>query len=75
EFCTTLSTLFDTLGDTQKWFTFCINLNDSQLPNQLKEQSVKGQVRSAGLVKVAEQDVCVFEVSRTPEEFCQQYRD
>ncbi|KIK19167.1 hypothetical protein PISMIDRAFT_13857 [Pisolithus microcarpus 441] len=56
EFCTTLSTLFDTLGDTQKWFTFCINLNDSQLPNQLKEQSVKGQVRSAGLVKVAEQD-------------------
>ncbi|KIK18730.1 hypothetical protein PISMIDRAFT_14116 [Pisolithus microcarpus 441] len=55
EFCTTLDTLFDTLGlgDTQNWFIFCINPNDSQLPNQLEEQSVKGQVRSAGLVEVA----------------------
>ncbi|KAI6017630.1 P-loop containing nucleoside triphosphate hydrolase protein [Pisolithus microcarpus] len=63
EFCTTLDTLFDTLGDTQNWFTFCINLNDSQLLNQLKERSVKGQVRSAGLVEVAEQGVCMFEGS------------
>ncbi|KAI6037190.1 P-loop containing nucleoside triphosphate hydrolase protein [Pisolithus microcarpus] len=43
EFCTTLDTLFDTLGDTQNWFIFCINLNDSQLLNQLEERSVKGQ--------------------------------
>ncbi|KIK18436.1 hypothetical protein PISMIDRAFT_14352 [Pisolithus microcarpus 441] len=54
KFCTTLDTLFDTLGDTQNWFIFCINPNDSQLPNQLKERSVKGQVHSAGLVEVAE---------------------
>ncbi|KIK20513.1 hypothetical protein PISMIDRAFT_12895 [Pisolithus microcarpus 441] len=55
EFCTTLDTLFDTLGDTQNWFIFCTNPNDSQLLNQLEERSVKGQVRSAGLVEVAEQ--------------------
>ncbi|KIK16151.1 hypothetical protein PISMIDRAFT_16019 [Pisolithus microcarpus 441] len=54
KFCTALDTLFDTLGDTQNWFVFCINPNDSQLLNQLKERSVKGQVHSAGLVKVAE---------------------
>ncbi|KIK28141.1 hypothetical protein PISMIDRAFT_7668, partial [Pisolithus microcarpus 441] len=54
EFCAALDTLFDTLGDTQNWFVFCINPNDSQLPNQLEERSVKGQVRSAGLVEVAE---------------------
>ncbi|KIK12037.1 hypothetical protein PISMIDRAFT_19040 [Pisolithus microcarpus 441] len=53
EFCAALDTLFDTLGDTQNWFVFCINPNDSQLPNQLEERSVKGQVRSAGLVEVA----------------------
>ncbi|KAI5983209.1 P-loop containing nucleoside triphosphate hydrolase protein [Pisolithus albus] len=44
EFCTALDTLFDTLGDTQNLFVFCINLNDSQLPNQLEGRSVKGQV-------------------------------
>ncbi|KIK12469.1 hypothetical protein PISMIDRAFT_18730 [Pisolithus microcarpus 441] len=53
KFCAALDTLFDTLGDTQNWFVFCINPNDSQLPNQLEERSVKGQVRSAGLVEVA----------------------
>ncbi|KAI6013665.1 P-loop containing nucleoside triphosphate hydrolase protein [Pisolithus microcarpus] len=57
EFCAALDTLFDTLGDTQNWFVFCINPNDSQLPNQLEERSVKGQVRSAGLVEVAERAV------------------
>ncbi|KAI6017741.1 P-loop containing nucleoside triphosphate hydrolase protein [Pisolithus microcarpus] len=43
--------------DTQNWFVFCINPNDSQLPNQLEERSVKGQVHSAGLVEVAKQAV------------------
>ncbi|KAI6130624.1 glycosyltransferase family 2 protein [Pisolithus croceorrhizus] len=75
EFCAALDTLFNTLGDTQNWFVFCINPNDSQLPNQLEGRSVKGQVRSAGLVEVAKRNACVFEVGMTPEEFCQRYRD
>ncbi|KIK16514.1 hypothetical protein PISMIDRAFT_15777 [Pisolithus microcarpus 441] len=54
KFCAPLDTLFDTLGDTQNWFVFCINLNNSQLLNQLEERLVKGQVHSAGLVEVAE---------------------
>ncbi|KAI6154712.1 P-loop containing nucleoside triphosphate hydrolase protein [Pisolithus tinctorius] len=36
EFCAALDMLFDMLGDTHNWFVFCINPNDSQLPNQLK---------------------------------------
>ncbi|KAI6019144.1 glycosyltransferase family 2 protein [Pisolithus marmoratus] len=75
EFCAALDTLFDTLGETQNWFVFCINPNDSQLPNQLEGRSVKGQVRSAGLVEVAKRNACVFEVGMTPEEFCQRYKD
>ncbi|KAI6120169.1 glycosyltransferase family 2 protein [Pisolithus croceorrhizus] len=63
EFCAALDTLFNTLGDTQNWFVFCINPNDSQLPNQLEGRSVKGQV--------ARRNACVFEVGMTPEEFCQ----
>ncbi|KIN97950.1 hypothetical protein M404DRAFT_31759 [Pisolithus tinctorius Marx 270] len=43
KFHTALDTLFDMLGDTHNWFVFCINLNDSQLPNQLEGWLVKGQ--------------------------------
>ncbi|KAI6144420.1 hypothetical protein BKA82DRAFT_86666, partial [Pisolithus tinctorius] len=75
EFCAALNMLFDMLGDTHNWFVFCINPNDSQLLNQLKGRSVKGQVRSSGLVRVAKRNACVFEVSMTPDEFCQRYRD
>lgn len=75
EFRAALDTLFETLGDTQNWFVFSINPNDSQLPNQLEGRSVKGQVRSTGLVEVAQRNVNVFEVGMSPEEFCQRYKD
>ncbi|KAI6004530.1 hypothetical protein F5J12DRAFT_679722, partial [Pisolithus orientalis] len=75
EFCTALNTLFNMLGDTHNWFMFCINLNDSQLPNQLEGQLVKGQVCSSGLVEVAKRNACMFEVGMTLDEFCQRYRD
>ncbi|KAG2336698.1 P-loop containing nucleoside triphosphate hydrolase protein [Suillus weaverae] len=75
EFRSALDTLSETLGDTQNWYIFCINLNDWQLPNQLEGRSVKGQVRSLGVTEIAKRNVNMFEVGMTPEEFCQRYRD
>jgi chitin synthase len=75
EFRSALDTLFETLNETQAWFVFCINPNDSQLPNQLEGRSVKGQVRSAGLPEIARRCVNTFEVNMTPEEFCDRYRE
>ncbi|KAL4074989.1 hypothetical protein V8B97DRAFT_1948869, partial [Scleroderma yunnanense] len=37
------------LSETQAWYIFCINPNDSHLPNQLKGCAVKVQVRNIGL--------------------------
>ena len=75
EFTSALDTLFQTLDETQAWHVFCINPNDSQLPNQLEGRSVKGQVRSMGLPEVAKRNVNVLEVSMTPEEFCDRYKE
>lgn len=74
EFRTALDTLFETLEDTQPWYVFCVNPNDSQLPNQLEGRSVKGQVRSAGLSEIARRCANVFEVNMTPDEFVTRYR-
>ena len=67
--------LFDTLEEAQAWYVFCINPNDSQLPNQLEGRSVKGQVRSLGLSEIARRCANVFEVAMTPSEFVDRYRD
>lgn len=75
EFRAALDTLFETLEETQTWYVFCINPNDSQLPNQLEGRSVKGQVRSIGLSEIARRCGTVFEVGMTPEEFCERYRE
>ncbi|KAF8643335.1 hypothetical protein AX16_009064 [Volvariella volvacea WC 439] len=75
EFRAALDTLFETLDETQAWLVFCINPNDSQLPNQLEGRSVKGQVRSVGLAEIAKRNVNVFEVGMTPEEFCERYKE
>ena len=73
EFRAALDTLFETLEETQSGYVFCINPNNSQLPNQLEGRSVKGQVRSLGLAEVAKRNVTVFEANMTPEEFVQRY--
>jgi chitin synthase len=75
EFKSALDTLFETLDETQAWFVFCINPNDSQLPNQLEGRSVKGQVKSAGLSEIARRCVNVFEVGMSPEEFGHRYKE
>jgi chitin synthase len=73
KFRSALDTLFKTLNKTQAWFIFCINPNDSQLPNQLNGQFVKGQVRSVGLSGITMQCVNMFEVNMKLEEFCDRY--
>ncbi|KAG7096112.1 hypothetical protein E1B28_006786 [Marasmius oreades] len=75
EFRAALDTLFETLDEAQPWHVFCINPNDSQLPNQLEGRSVKGQVRSFGLTEIAKKCAVVFEVNMTPEEFCERYKE
>ena len=75
QFRSALDMLFETLEEAQAWYVFCINPNDSQLPNQLEGRSVKGQVRSQGLSEVARRCVNVFEVAMTPQEFVDRYRD
>ena len=70
-----LLTLFLKLLKKQSWYIFCINPNDSQLPNQLEGQSVKGQVKAVGMTEMARRCINVFEVGMTPEEFCDRYRD
>ncbi|KAF8218382.1 glycosyltransferase family 2 protein [Mycena galopus ATCC 62051] len=75
EFRSALDTLFATLDETQAWHVFCVNPNDAQLPNQLEGRSVKGQVRSAGLVGVARRGACVFEVGMPFNEFVDRYRE
>ncbi|KAJ8083666.1 hypothetical protein PM082_009542 [Marasmius tenuissimus] len=73
EFRAALDTLFETLDEAQAWHVFCVNPNDSQLPNQLEGRSVKGQVRSFGLAEIAKRCGVVFEVNMTPDEFCERY--
>ncbi|KAG6826424.1 hypothetical protein H0H92_015837 [Tricholoma furcatifolium] len=73
EFKSALDTLFETLDEAQPWFVFCINPNDSQLPNQLEGRSVKGQVRSVGLAEISKRAINMFEVGLTPDEFCERY--
>ena len=75
KFRSALDTLFKTLEEMQSWYVFCVNLNDSQLPNQLEGRSVKGQIRSSGLTEIARRCANMFEVGMTPREFCDWYRE
>ncbi|KAJ7050389.1 glycosyltransferase family 2 protein [Mycena amicta] len=73
DFRASLDLVFATLEETQAWHVFCINPNDSQLPNQLEGRSVKGQVRSAGLTQIAQRNKTVWEVGMLMDEFCERY--
>jgi chitin synthase len=53
EFKATMDTLLETIEERQPWYVFCINPNDSQVPNQLEGRSVKGQVKALGLAEIA----------------------
>ncbi|KAF8433780.1 P-loop containing nucleoside triphosphate hydrolase protein [Boletus edulis BED1] len=70
EFRAALSTLFKTLSETQSWFVFYLNANDSQSPNQLEGRSLKGQIQILGLTEVSKRNVNVFGVGLTLDEFC-----
>ena len=69
--------LFETLSDSQPWLVFCVNPNDSQLPNQFEGRSVKGQIQTLGLglTEVSKRNINVFEVGLTPDEFCTLYKE
>ncbi|TFK68107.1 hypothetical protein BDN72DRAFT_879221 [Pluteus cervinus] len=77
EFNSSLSTLFTTLSETQPWFVYCINPNDSQLPNQFEVRSVRGQVKSLLLGGVTRKMVRGaggwFEAAVEKEEFWERY--
>ncbi|TFK50010.1 glycosyltransferase family 2 protein [Heliocybe sulcata] len=75
EFRGALDTLFETLTDAQPWYIFCINPNDSQLPNQFEGRAVRSQVKSLGLPGISQRMSNAFEVSLALDEFVERYRD
>ncbi|KAH7106969.1 glycosyltransferase family 2 protein [Auriculariales sp. MPI-PUGE-AT-0066] len=66
QFQNAMDTLVQALDETQPWYVFCINPNDTQLPNQFEGRTAKAQVRRSQVV---------FEASMTPSEFCARYKD
>lgn len=75
EFNTSLTLLLETLDETESWFVFCINPNDSRLPNQMENRGVKAQIRSMGLSEVAKKNAVVLEVNMSFAEFRDRYGD
>ncbi|KAG8798072.1 hypothetical protein FRC16_008063 [Serendipita sp. 398] len=73
EFNASLNLLLETLDETESWFVFCINPNDSQLPNQMENRAVKAQIKSMGLSEVARKFATVLEVNMTFPEFRDRY--
>jgi len=75
DFKAALDMLFETLDETEAWTVYCINPNDSQLPNQLEGRGVKAQVKSLGLAEVARRQAVSWEINMTHEEFYERYKD
>ena len=70
-----LSTLLSTFDQAQPWFVFCLRPNDSQLANQVEIRSVKAQIRSLGLVEMAQRLQTCYEVRMTHQEACERYAE
>jgi chitin synthase len=75
EFSASLDLLLETLDETESWFVFCVNPNDSQLPNQIEGRAIKAQARSLSLADVAKKSATILEVNMTFAEFFERYND
>jgi chitin synthase len=73
EFRSALDLLFRAMDETQSWYVFCLNPNDTQLPNQVETRHLKAQIRSLGLPEIAKAWRNTYEVSFTHEEGCERY--
>ena len=68
-------TLLSTFDQAQPWFIFCLRPNDSQLANQVEIRSMKAQIRSLGLVEIAQRAQTCYEVRMTHREACERYAE
>jgi len=75
EFNASLDLLLEALDETESWYCFCVNPNDSQLPNQLEVRGVKAQARSLGLPEMAKKLKGTFEVNMTFGEYFERYKE
>ncbi|ODO09469.1 hypothetical protein I350_03069 [Cryptococcus amylolentus CBS 6273] len=68
--------LLQSFDQTQMWYIFCLRPNDSQLPSQFDLRAVKSQIRSFGLVELAQRlQGNGWEVRMSLEEACERYKD
>ena len=70
-----ISTLLSTFDQAQPWYVFCLRPNDSQLANQVEIRSMKAQIRSLGLVEIAQRVQTCYEVRMTHREACERYAE
>ncbi len=73
EFRSAMDMLFRAMDETQPWYIFCLNPNDTQLPNQVETRHLKFQIKSLGLAEIAKNWRNTYEVSFTHDEGCDRY--
>lgn len=75
EFKSAMDVLFSALNETQSWFIFCLNPNDTQIPNQVETRHLKAQIKSLGLAEMAKHRRNTYEISMSHLEGCDRYGD
>lgn len=70
-----VDSLLKSFDQTQTWYIFALRPNDSQLPSQFDLRSMKQQVRSFGLVEMAQQLQTSWEVRLSHKEACERYNE